>query len=252
MSPKSPPRVPIKDAVFQSPERATQPFRFDEEVAAAFDDMARRSIPGYLESLRTVRWLAEEVVGPKFVDGRLYDLGASTGALEQALTPLLLRNDWRVVAVDLAAPMLEQAQARLDGSGVEHRIEWRCEDIADTRFDDAVMVVSNYCLQFVAPPQRGAILQRIYDALRPGAFLVLSEKTRDSDAQEALFQSRYDAFKRDNGYSEAEIAGKRAALQGVLQPWSFEENEAALRAVGFTKIYPIAKHWNFCTWLVER
>lgn len=252
MPPKSPPRVTIKDVVFQSPDRAAQPFRFDEEVAAAFDDMARRSIPGYLESLRTIRWLAEEVVGPRYSEGVLYDLGASTGALEHALTPFLLRNDWRVVAVDLAAPMLEQAQARLDGSGIEARIEWRCEGIADTQFEDAVMVVSNYCLQFAAPPQRHAILQRIYGALRPGAFLVLSEKTLDGDAQESLFQSRYDAFKRDNGYSEEEISGKRAALRGVLQPWSLVENEAALRAVGFTKIYPIAKHWNFVTWLVER
>lgn len=248
-----PPRfIPKQDQVFASPERGARPFQFDEAVADAFDDMARRSIPGYLESLRTITWLANERVVPMFSSGTIYDLGASTGALEEALLPILTAQRWKVVAVDLSQEMLDRAQERLrDHVGVE-QVEWRCEDVRKTRFEDAILVVSNYCLQFIGPSDRAQVLARAFAALAPGAYLVLSEKTLGGEIEEPLFLDRYDAFKRDHGYSEEEIANKRRALAGVLVPWTERQNEQALVDAGFDDPVLITKHWNFCTWIARK
>lgn len=250
--PVKPVYISTKDRVFQEAKSGDAPFRFTDEVADAFDDMARRSIPGYQSSLKTIEWLAETQVAPLFSTGTVFDLGASLGAVESKLLPQLAKTDWKIVAVDLSSEMLARAEERLREEPHADRIEWRCEDVATTVFEDAILVVSNYCLQFVAPDERRSILKRIYDALRPGAFLVLSEKTLGAPKEEALFVSRYDAFKRENGYSEEEIERKRKALVGVLQPWSLQENETALDDAGFKDVWLITKHWNFCTWIAQK
>lgn len=244
--------IPKQDRVFASAERGARRFQFDEAVADAFDDMARRSIPGYLESLRTIVWLAEERVAPQFSKGKVYDLGASTGALEEALLQSLAQRPWQVIAVDLSEEMLARAQDRLRSSAGFDQIEWRCEDVRDTVFEGAILVVSNYCLQFIGPADREQVLARIFKSLAPGAYFVLSEKTLGSPDEEPLFLDRYDAFKRDQGYAEQEILNKRRALTGVLVPWSVQQNEQALRDAGFEPPALISKQWNFCTWIARK
>jgi|SRR5690625_113255 len=244
--------VPKVDQVFQDEARAHTPFRFDEGVADAFDDMAARSIPGYHLSLHTAVWLALEKVAPQFEQGLIYDLGASTGALEHALLTHDIPAQWRFVAVDKSPEMIARAQARLHTHPHAARITWRIEDIQETPIEQAVMVVSNYCLQFIAPEARPQILQRIYDGLQSGGYLLLSEKTTDDAHEEPYFRSRYEAFKRDHGYSQQEIDNKKAALEGVLVPWSAQQNEAALRAAGFEQPVCISKNWNFSTWIARK
>ena len=38
-----------EDRIYRDPSAAATPFRFDERVAQVFDDMIRRSVPGYGE-----------------------------------------------------------------------------------------------------------------------------------------------------------------------------------------------------------
>lgn len=243
---------PKVDQVFRTDESGERPFEFNAEVADAFDDMAARSIPGYRQSLRTAVWLAVEHVAPMFSHGKVYDLGASTGALEAALLEQPQTQGWRFVAVDSSQEMAERAKARLQNHPRAHTVQWRVEDIQETPIEDAILVVSHYCLQFVPPDARTDILERIYEGLRPGGFFLLSEKTEEDAHQEQYFRSRYEAFKRDEGYSQAEIDNKKKALDGVLIPWSAAQNEAALRLAGFEEPVRLMKHWNFSTWVARK
>lgn len=244
--------VPKVDRVFRNDAHGEKPFRFDARVADAFDDMAARSIPGYGASLQTAVWLVTEHAAPHFADGVLYDLGASTGALEHALLSHEACTQWRFVAVDKSPEMAERAHARLAQHSGAERVDWRIEDVQDTVIDDAAVVISHYCLQFVAPEKRQEIVARIYAGLRPGGFLLLSEKTSDDPHEAPYFRSRYEAFKRANGYSQEEIDNKKKALDGVLMPWSTVENERALRDAGFETPVLLMKHWNFSTWIARK
>ncbi len=241
-----------KDQVFREENRGHQPFEFDAQVAEAFDDMASRSIPGYQESLRTAIWIVQHHLEQTFEQGIIYDLGASTGAFESAIVDLSSAKRWEIIAIDSSEEMMNQAKGRLHAHPLGDHIEWRAERAQDTQLDPAVMVISHYCIQFVEPQDRQALVARIYDQLKPHGFFVLSEKVQPTASEARYFQDRYDTFKRAAGYSDQEILNKRTALQDVLIPWTVAENEAMMRQAGFDAPVLMHKNWNFCTWIAQK
>jgi tRNA (cmo5U34)-methyltransferase len=105
-------------------------------------------------------------------------------------------------------------------------------------------------LQFVSPDARLALLTRIRDGLLSGSALILIEKiVIDDRALNDCFVELYLAFKRRNGYSESEIARKRAALEQVLVPGRPDENLALLQAAGFTRTAEFFRWYNFAGWI---
>ena len=69
-----------KDDIFAEDEE-TAPFEFSERVVGVFEDMIRRSVPGYGLTLTAI----ESVAGREVKEGtRVYDLGSSLGASVEA------------------------------------------------------------------------------------------------------------------------------------------------------------------------
>ncbi len=87
----------------------------------------------------------------------------------------------------------------------------------------------------------------------PGGALILTEKIVFGEQRtDSLVSALHDAFKRANGYSDLEIAGKRAALEDVLIPETSEAHEVRLKGVGF---YIVAKWFqalNFASFLAVK
>jgi tRNA (cmo5U34)-methyltransferase len=217
----------MRDEVYRQPRDQIVDFVFDESVAAAFPDMIRRSVPGYETVLPICGLIAARHAR---AGGRCYDLGCSLGATAVAILRQLDVPDCRVVAVDSSRAMLDRAR-ELHGDA---RVDWVHADVRDVALENACVVVMNYTLQFVPQQDRLPLLQRIRRALHPDGALVVSEKVRFADpAEHAYFEAAHLAFKRANGYSELEVAQKRAALERVLIPDSIEEHEARFRAAGF-------------------
>ncbi|HBL02091.1 MAG TPA: carboxy-S-adenosyl-L-methionine synthase CmoA, partial [Aeromonas salmonicida] len=106
--------------------------------------------------------------------------------------------------------------------------------ICDIAIENASVVVLNFTLQFVDPEKRMALIQRIFDGLRPGGILILSEKFRfeDEPVNDLLIELHLD-FKRANGYSELEISQKRNALENVMRTDSLETHRSRLQSAGF-------------------
>ena len=100
---------------------------------------------------------------------------------------------------------------------------------------DAVLL--QYTLQFLPPENRPDLLAKWVAALSPGGVLVLSEKI--CFAAEARQQASTEAhldFKRAQGYSDLEIAGKRQALENVLCAEAVDTNMRWLIAAGLTQV----------------
>ena len=77
-------------------------------------------------------------------------------------------------------------------------------------------------------------MQKIYDGLKPGGVLILSEKVNFGDQQhDELMIELHHNFKRANGYSELEIAQKRTAIENVLIPETLDGHRERLKQVGF-------------------
>jgi tRNA (cmo5U34)-methyltransferase len=233
-----------RDQVFSRPLGEVRAFEFNETVARVFRDMISRSVPGYSLLLRMIGLYAELFVQPH---SRVYDLGCSLGEASLVIADRCAPLDCEIIAIDNSAAMI--AKCRQHGAPAAG-IDWRCEDIRDTEIGDASMVVLNLTLQFLPPEQRQSLLQRIFDGLRAGGVLVLSEKITFADAAEnQRMQQLYQGFKKTMGYSDLEISQKRNALENVLIPDTAEQHLERLRTAGFGEIYQCFRGFNFASWL---
>jgi tRNA (cmo5U34)-methyltransferase len=238
-----------KDSLYATPKLSIPGFRFDRDVVDVFPDMIRRSVPGYETIVAMTGTLAERYAQP---GSRLYDLGCSLGASTLAIRGGVHRQGCTLVAVDNAPDMIERCRQILDMDAEKHTppVDTRliCANIEDVRIDDASLVVLNFTLQFIPPGRRQALLSGIYQGLRPGGILVLSEKVvfEDSDHNELMIDLHH-SFKRANGYSDLEISQKRTALERVLIPETLNAHRQRLRDIGFGSVDVWFQCFNFAS-----
>ncbi|HBV92231.1 MAG TPA: carboxy-S-adenosyl-L-methionine synthase CmoA, partial [Pantoea sp.] len=184
--------------------------------------------------------LAERFVTP---DSRVYDLGCSLGAATLSVRRNIHVPGCQIIAVDNSPAMVERCRRHLDAFRADTPVTVLEADIRDIEIEDASLVVLNFTLQFLEPPARLALLEKIWQGLKPGGALVLSEKFSFEDAEvgELLFNMHHD-FKRANGYSELEISQKRSMLENVMLTDSVEAHKARLKQAGFSH----AELWFQC------
>lgn len=239
-----------RDQVFASAAGRASDFEFNAAVAAVFDDMLVRSIPFYAEQQSIIREVAQKFYVP---GTRVYDLGCSTATTLIALGKTL-GPEARLVGYDNSGPMLEQARANVERAGLADRVELRKADfngsLVDAELEQASVVIMAWTLQFVRPLRRDALIAWINRGLAASGALVVAEKilTNSSDLNRYFIELYYD-FKRNNGYSEAEILRKREALENVLVPYRADENVELLRRNGFPVVETVFQWCNFATFL---
>ena len=222
-----------RDELFARTARRRGDFAFDESVAAVFDDMLERSVPFYVEQQAMIGELARRYWQPGTI---VLDLGCSTGTTLLSLCSSL--PDARATGIDNSAPMLDRARSALERAGLDERIELIEADleggVGELGLEPASVVTICWTLQFLDPDRRDALLRDVHDLLVPGGILALAEKVVPDDGSIGdLYTDLYYEFKSRNGYSQTEIAQKRAALDGVLVPLTIDGNLELLRRAGF-------------------
>ena len=241
-----------KDRLYDS--EITQPgdFVFDNRVVSVFPDMINRSVPGYGQLIPMIGMLARRYAQP---DSNLYDLGCSLGAVSLAMRAAVPARRTRIFAIDNSADMIRRLEVILQATADEARVQVlpRQQDIMETRFEDASVVVLNFTLQFIDPEGRSRLLARIANGLNPGGVLILSEKIRFEDPTEHELQTDWHHdFKRAQGYSDLEIARKRDALENVMIPDSLQQHHQRLKQAGFGHSYQWFQGFNFVSLLAFR
>lgn len=235
-----------KDRIFSSSSGEVTPFRFDDKVAAVFPDMIKRSVPGYAETLAMIELIADQYTQP---NSRLYDLGCSLGAASLAMLHAARQQQCKIIAIDNSPAMLDRCR-KIVGEIAGSTIELIAADITEIEIRDASVVTLNFVLQFVPPEKRSALLKTIWEGLRPGGVLILSEKIAFEDNEENQRQIElHEAFKRTQGYSELEISSKRTALENVLMPETLAVHHARLSQAGFDRSLTWFQCFNFASML---
>ncbi|MHC4883293.1 MAG: carboxy-S-adenosyl-L-methionine synthase CmoA [Planctomycetota bacterium] len=232
-----------KDSLYSQYRERVADFVFDDAVAGVFDDMVRRSVPGYATVIGMTKVFAEHYAQP---DSVCYDLGCSLGASTLAMRKGIVQPGCRIVAVDNSESMVTKCReaVALDSGAVP--VEVVCADIRDVAIENASVVVLNFTLQFLSPDQRDVMVQTIFDGLRPGGVLLLSEKFSFEDEKNDTFQTdMHHEFKKLMGYSDLEIAQKRKALENVLIRDTLETHRNRLSNAGFSKTHLWFQCFNF-------
>ena len=223
-------------------------FTFDQKVVDVFDDMVLRSVPGYKQMIELIGLAGRTYPA---VNSNVYDLGCSTGAVTLSIASNLKSASVKIFSIDNSKEMVEQCSKNL--SSTEANIQYICDDIEKIQLDNASLIVLNLTLQFINPQYRSDLIKRIFKSLLPGGALIISEKiiNENEEINKSLI-SLHESFKRENGYSETEIAQKRKAIEDVLIPESIEQHLKRLSDAGFKKPLVQMQCINFASFLAVK
>jgi len=232
------------DKVFSKPIK--KQFEFDESVASVFDDMLERSIPFYKEVIVLICDLIKLHCKN---DAKIIDLGCST--VNTLLHLYKKSNDYTLVGIDNSEAMLENASKKITAYGAN--IELINGDITKEDLSGSDVIIANYMLQFIRPIKRDSFVKKIYNSLKNKGIFIFSEKIIFEDkALNKQMIDLYYKFKKEQGYSEFEIAQKREALENVLVPYSEKENRKMILNAGFKSIESLFKYGNFITFVAKK
>ncbi len=235
----------MKDKVFTQPMEKM--FEFDEAVASVFDDMLSRSVPFYDE----VRKLIISLILAEQADGKkVLDLGSSTAKF---LLDLHSKMDMKMQlkGLDNSHAMLDRAEQKCQAFGADIALEFA--DMLTYNYENEDIVVSNYTLQFIRPMQRLELVKKIYYGMNDDGMFIFSEKVVFDDKKlDKQMIDTYYAYKKEQGYSEYEIAQKREALENVLIPFTIKENIQMCKDAGFKNIDTVFQWANFVTFVVKK
>lgn len=233
-----------KDRLFAELRSDAEAFAFDNATTAVFADMIRRSVPGYANVIAMTGVIAAEHAKP---GTSLYDLGCSLGAGLRAMSQNT-DPSCHLIGVDNSKAMLQACRQKIET--LPQKVELLEQDITKIDVQNASVIALNYTLQFIKPRQRQATINQLYRGLLPGGALILSEKVHHEETQKQQeIEHWYYAFKRQNGYSELEIAQKRNALENVLITDTSNEQQARLEKAGFRRVYPWFQQLNFVSFI---
>lgn len=235
-----------KDTIFKV-DTVEEDFVFNQRVVEVFDDMVDRSIPFYRQVIESSAELLNRLT---LDDDRVYDLGCSTGTSLLECARILGDKKLQFVGIDNSAPMLEKATLKAELHGKKDIVSFALEDVTEFSHPGAGAIILNYTLQFIRPLQRQVFLKRLYDNLRPGGILLVSEKILTHNKRlNREYIDIYHSFKKSRGYSELEISKKREALENVLIPFSISENREMLKKCGFESVETYFQWFNFASFI---
>lgn len=237
----------LTDTIYSTQHETVSDFSFDQRVAEVFPDMIQRSVPGYQTILHTLGLLTQRYAQ---AGSHLYDLGCSLGAASLMMRRHNPASGCKIIAVDNSAAMLERCQYHVNSYRGDTPIELHCNNIQEVVINNASVVVLNFTLQFVSPEERQQMLTTIYQGMKPGGLLLLSEKIRSEDGvMNELLIDLHHEFKRTNGYSELEISQKRTALEHVMKTDTIQIHKERLATAGFEHAELWYQSYNFCSFV---
>ena len=214
------------------------PWEFDSEVAAKFDDMLARSIPG----LAILRELTPRVAAIALNDRGLrgadvLDVGPSRGS---ALVPFVEAGAY-CLGLEVSKPMYEIASERFSSyenasvSNTDAR-EFARRQVEDRepfplRYDVVLVILT---MQFMPVEHRPAFLRDLYRITNPGGVLIVAEKILEPNPwADALTVEAYVEHKTREGYTAEQISTKARSLEGVLVPLPGETNRRLVEEAGY-------------------
>lgn len=172
-------------------------------------------------------------------DTNVYDLGCSTGRLVRELRKLYPEKRAHYYGVERNINFAKDFKN-------DEQVHFLPIDLREgIAIHNASLVLSVFTLQFIAPPKRAAILKQVYDGLNLGGGFVWAEKviSENSKVQNILTFQHFD-MKREK-YTGDEILQDEEDLRDTMKPVTLSENEAMLRAAGFTTFEVFWRYNNF-------
>jgi tRNA (cmo5U34)-methyltransferase len=204
-------------------------WKFDSNIAPVFVEHARQHIPNYeAVTNKCARYCALNL--PR--DSKIIDVGCATGYTLKKLHDSGFTN---LHGVDNSEDML-----RLTPPGIA---TYHVSEVFPSGQYD--MILCNWTLHFIK--DKVTYLQSMYDGLRDGGAMILSDKT---SKDERLIKMYHD-HKLNMGVPEQLIEEKRRQIENVMFINSSDWYRSVLKELGWT-VDTIDADWCFTTFLCRK
>jgi tRNA (cmo5U34)-methyltransferase len=206
------------------------------DIAAGFDKHVREQLPWYDLATGAVAHIVRHFL-PE--NGLIYDIGASTGNIGEALRDSIASRNARMVAVEKSAEMA--ACYRGPGECVE-------ADALTFDFQPCDVCVCFLVLMFIPVSERAALVEKLVKSVRPGGALIIFDKTEYRGGYLSTVMHRLTiAGKVATGCDPSQIIRKELSLSGTQRPLSVDFIE------GFDpKMIEVFRFGEFAGWIIEK
>lgn len=205
----------------------------DSGVAAGFDRHVREQLPWYDLTTGVIAHIARHYI-PE--NGLVYDIGASTGNIGNAIAETLKSRNARLIAIENSDQMADLYA----GPG-----ELVITDATEFHFEQCDFVVCFLVLMFIKPRLRAALVSRLIESLNPGGAMVILDKCVPVAGYPSVVLQRLAlAGKIAAGVTAEEVVEKELSLGGVQRP--LHSNELPGNAI------EIFRFGDFAGWLIEK
>lgn len=250
-------------------------FVFNKAVADVFDDMIRRSVPGYLIQQYFMAENIAALIAHNNANSQhtlLLDLGCSTGATIESISTMVKEKnistlESSIIGCDYSADMLaigrkkmtlfqplwnsiEMVQVDIGNLQVLQEVFSRVHTDNDKCVD---VIILHFILQFIPINVRKDIIMQCWEYLTPHGMLFVGEKVRSSDPHiQTMWEQMQFQFKRSQGYSEMQINSKNRALEGVLVSEDSHVLQNILSALPYSNVELYFAHGEFQCYIVRK
>jgi len=208
---------------------ATKVWKFDDSVAARFQNEAENHIPDYARVVNMCLEIAQDNL--KKSDA-VIDVGSALGYTVDKFINAGFVNTYG----------LDNSESMINQSLHKERI------ILANEFptQSFKLIMMNWTLHFVI--DKLTYIKKIYDNLEPGGYLIVSDKT----TQTAEVKKKYYDFKRANGVSQTYIEEKEKKLAGYMYTVPTSWYNTTFTEVGFSSIEVINARYGFVTFMCKK
>lgn len=208
----------------------------NKSVAENFDRHVREQLPWYDMATGLISHFGRHYL-PE--NGRMYDLGASTGNITKSLRREIESRKVEAVSIDYSQEMRDL----WDGLGV-----FECADVRTFEYKPYDFAVCFLILMFLPPCDQAKTYRRLLDNLRPGGALLIFDKTSDFDGYLGTVVHRMAlAGKVATGCSANEIIQKELSLAGAQRPINPREVFQSM-----ANVKEVFRFGEFAGWVVTR
>jgi tRNA (cmo5U34)-methyltransferase len=177
------------------------------DVAAGFDRHVREQLPWYEMATNAISHIARHYIPER---GLVYDIGASTGNVGNALDLTLRDRHAEFIALESSAHMAEQYR----GPGQILNV-----DASKFIYEPFDLAVAFLVLMFMPPEDRVRLIAELRRKVKPGGAIVVFDKTEAVSGYPATVFARLTlAGKVAAGVEPNEIVAKELSLGGVQRP----------------------------------
>lgn len=206
------------------------------DVAGAFDAHVREQLPWYDLATDAAAHIARHFISE---GGLVYDIGASTGNIERALTDTLNSRRARFVPIEKSAEMAKKYDG---GSAVEV-----C-DALEYEFEPYDVAICFLTIMFMPPSRRLPWLRELAAKQKPGGALIVFDKITFCDGYIATIAHRLTLRgKADGGASPSDIMQKEISLCGAQRPL-----DARLLEMTLPTAQRVFQYGEFAGWVIQR